>query len=425
MATFPLENASMNETSAHEATEASRKKYRVLFIHPGAVPPNRDPRKNLHYHISGFCEGDLISTLWGRRRDLGDKSPEEVYNTLGSFRYHATFSVGIPQPFKMFWYMIYYLRKGLELSRTGGPFDVISCYGPFRCAIAGWIISRLTGAKLIIEVPGPPTEGFIFEPGLWSKIKLRVARLYVPYLLRRADGLRLYYPTQLDDLGGGGFPPAFVFPDLVPVSVFANPNEAATGDDGHYILFLGFPFKRKGVDILIQSFNQISEKYPDLSLRIVGYCPDLGPYKELAGQNNRISFHPGVPHEQAVELIANCTLFVLPSRAEGVPRALIEAMALSKPVVATRVSGIPCLIQDGSNGLLVEPDDVNDLATKMDHLLEDPELARRLAEESCRHVFQELSESRFVEQFHAMLVTLLEPGAREESLEKATVEGLP
>jgi glycosyltransferase involved in cell wall biosynthesis len=314
---------------------------------------------------------------------------------------------------------------GLGLSRSRGPYDAIICYGPFKCGIAGWIISRLTGAKLIIEVPGPPTEGFIFDRGLWGKLKLYLARAYVPFLLRRAQGLRLYYPGQLDDLGGGRFPPAFVFPDLVPISVIASMNDVANGGDGRYILFLGFPFNRKGVDILIRSFNQISKQYPDMSLRIVGYCPDLGPYRKLAGGNDRISFHPGVPHEQALSLIANCTLFVLPSRAEGVPRALIEAMAARKPVVATRVDGIPCLIQDGSNGLLVDPDNVNDLATKMDRLLKDPELARRLAEEGCRHVFQELSESRFVERFHEMLVSLLGTGVQESRPGKATVEALP
>ena len=330
-----------------------------------------------------------------------------MYDTLGSFRYHATFGVGITGPLGFFWYLGYYLRVGLALSKSQGAFDAIVAYGPFRCAIAGWIISRLTGAKLIIEVPGPPTEGFIFERGLWARFKLHAARMYVPYLLHRAQGLRLYYPSQLEGLDGGKFPPAFVFPDLVPVSLIDSMEEVRKNGDGRYILFLGFPFNRKGVDILIKSFNKISSNHPEVSLKVVGYCPYLEPYKKLAAGNPRISFHPGVPHEQAMALIANCTIFVLPSRAEGVPRALIEAMAARKPVVSTRVDGIPFLIDDGRDGLLVDPDDVDDLAFKMDRLLIDPGLARQLAEEGHRRVMRDFSEARYVEQFHEMLKTLV------------------
>jgi glycosyltransferase involved in cell wall biosynthesis len=299
---------------------------------------------------------------------------------------------------------------GLDLSKSREGFDAIVTYGPFTCSIAGWIISRLTKAKLIIEIPGPPTEGFIFERGLLSKIKLHVARMYVPGLLRQAAAVRLYYPGQLEGLKGS-FPPAFVFPDLVPVSVIASMEEVKNNHDGRYILFLGHPFNRKGVDILLEAFNKISPEHPEISLKVVGYCPDLAPYQELAGGNPRISFHPGVPHEQAMALMVNCTFFVLPSRAEGVPRVLIEAMAARKPIVATRVSGIPFIIEDGCNGLLVAPDSVDDLASKMDRLLSAPGLAQQLAEEGHRRVLQELSEARHVEQFREMLEELLKEGA--------------
>jgi glycosyltransferase involved in cell wall biosynthesis len=386
------------------------RKYRILFIHAGPVPPNRDPQKNLQFHISGICEGDLVSTHWGRPEDYRDRSVAEVYDTLGSFHYHATFSTRVRKPLKLFWDLGYYVRMGLGLSKSKGTFDVIVTYGPFTCSIAGWIISRLTGAKLVVEVPGPPTDGFLFEKGLLSKIKLHVARTYVPSLLRRADGVRLYYPSQLEGLKGGEFPPAFVFPDLVPVSVISSMEEVKNNRDGRYILFLGCPFNRKGVDILLKAFNRISSKHREVSLKVVGYCPDLAPYQELAGGNPRIGFHPGVSHEQAMALMANCTFFVLPSRAEGVPRALIEAMAAGKPVVATRVSGIPFIIEDGSNGLLAEPESIDHLASQMDRLLSDPVLAQHLAEEGHRRALHELSEARYVEQFREMVEKLLEEG---------------
>lgn len=391
------------------------RKYKVLFIGPGPVPPSLDPRKNLHFHISGSCEGDFLSKHWGSPEEYRGRSLTDVYDTLGSFRYHATLSRGIPRPLRFPWEIAYLLRKGLQLSRARGRFDVIVAYGPFSFALVGWLLRLWTGAKLVIEVPGPPMGAHAFEGGLRNRIKSRLARLYVPGLLRSADALRLYFPDQLQELPPGNYPPAFVFPDLVAVSIVAAMPAAATGRDGRYALFIGHPFERKGVDVLIKAFQRISHKYPDLSLKVVGYCPDLSPYRELAGDNPRIEFLPGQPHEKAMELMADCTFFVLPSRAEGVPRVLIEAMAAKKPVIATRIYGIPYLVGDGLHGLLVEPDDVEGLACKMELLLNDSELAERLAEEGHRRIFDKFSEECYKEVFREMMESLVPVPSSGES----------
>ena len=278
-----------------------KRKYRVLFIGPGPEPPSKDPRKNLHFHLSSFCEGDFITKHWGSRKNYPGRSLTNLYDTLGSFRYHATLSDGILRPLKPGWEFAYLLRKGLQLSRMWGTFDAIVAYGPFSFAFVGWLLRQWTGAKLVVEVPGPPLGGHAFETGLINRIKSRVARLYVPRLLRSADALRLYFPNQLDELPPGNYAPAFVFPDLVAVSIIDSMLRKEASQDGRYALFLGFPFERKGVDVLIKAFRRISDRHPDLSLKIVGHCPDLSPYRELAGDNPRISFLPGQSHEKAME----------------------------------------------------------------------------------------------------------------------------
>jgi glycosyltransferase involved in cell wall biosynthesis len=395
--------------TAYPDPAATGRKYKVLFIGPGPVPPSRDPRKNLHFHISEFCEGDFISKHWGSPKDYQGRSLTDLYDTLGSFRYHATFSDKIPRALRPAWEFTYLLRKGLQLSRDRGPFDAIVAYGPFTFAIVGWLLRRRTGARLVIEVPGPPLGGYAFERGRLNTIKARVARTYVPGLLRGADALRLYYPSQLEELPPAEYAPAFVFPDLVAVSAIASLAGEGGNRDGRYALFMGHPFERKGVDVLLKAFRAIRPRYPDLSLKVVGYCPDLAPYRELAGGDPRIEFLPGQPHEKAMELMAGCTFFVLPSRAEGVPRVLIEAMAAKKPVISTRIHGIPYLVEDGVHGLLVEPDDVDGLAAGMERLLDDPGLAGRLAEEGHRRVLDHFSEESYREGFRKMMESLV-PG---------------
>jgi len=387
-------------------TSAGRK-YKVLFLGPGPVPPSQDPRRNLHFHISEYCEGDFVTKHWGSPKAYRGQSLTDLYDTLGSFRYHATLSEGVPRPFRWGWEFLYFLRKGLQLSRSRRGYDAIVAYGPFSFAVVASLLRKLTGAKLVIEIPGPPLGAHAFELGLQNRIKARLARLFVPALLRSADALRLYFPDQLQELPPGKYPPAFVFPDLVAVKTIASMGGREAGKSGRYALFIGHPFERKGVDVLIKAFQLISSKYPDLTLRIVGYCRDLSPYQALAADNPRVEFLPGQPHDKAMELMAGCTLFVLPSRAEGVPRVLIEAMALRKPVISTRVYGIPYLIENGVHGLLTEPDDVEGLASKMELLLDDPVLAGRIAEQGRDRIFSQFSEESYREGFRKMMETLV------------------
>ena len=144
-------------------------------------------------------------------------------------------------------------------------------------------------------MPGPPTEGFVFDTSLLGRFKLQVARRLAPFLLRRADATRLYYAWQLDSLPGGAFPPAYVFPDFVPVALIPTSLPAGTAPAGRYLLCLGWPFNRKGVDVLIRAFHKIADRHPDVALKVVGYCPDLTPYERLADGNPRIRFQPGCP----------------------------------------------------------------------------------------------------------------------------------
>jgi glycosyltransferase involved in cell wall biosynthesis len=72
-------------------------------------------------------------------------------------------------------------------------------------------------------------------------------------------------------------------------------------------------------------------------------------------------------------------VLVLPSRSEGMGRVVVEAFCRGRPVIGTRVGGIPDLVHDGRNGLLVDPDDTQALADAIVHVLADPALASRLA----------------------------------------------
>jgi glycosyltransferase involved in cell wall biosynthesis len=86
------------------------------------------------------------------------------------------------------------------------------------------------------------------------------------------------------------------------------------------------------------------------------------------------------PLEQRVKFFKQADLFVLPTYAEGMPVAVLEAMAAGLPVITTRVGGIPELIEDGVEGFLIAPGDVEALADRITRLIRDPSERRRMSE---------------------------------------------
>jgi glycosyltransferase involved in cell wall biosynthesis len=98
-----------------------------------------------------------------------------------------------------------------------------------------------------------------------------------------------------------------------------------------------------------------------------------------------------------VELIREARVVALPSRTEGLPIVLLEAMAQARPVVATPVGGTPELVVDGETGVLVPPGDVHALAQALREVLDDDERARRLGESGRRRVEEHFSAERMAD----------------------------
>jgi glycosyltransferase involved in cell wall biosynthesis len=104
------------------------------------------------------------------------------------------------------------------------------------------------------------------------------------------------------------------------------------------------------------------------------------------------------------EILACCNLSVLPSEAEGLPNAVLEAMAAGLPVVATRVGGIPEVIEDDISGLLVSSQDTQALASAILRILEDPELAARLAQAGQKRMRSHFGFDRLLAELDALYI---------------------
>ncbi len=341
-------------------------------------------------------QADVLQTCWGDRR----KYPPANFN-LANVRYHFTYTSTLREPLKIVRELVFFLLRGLAVFRSGRRFQVIVAYGTTRTAAAALILKWLTRSKLILDIPGDPRTAYLGDsarPVPSDRLKHSISRIWTRFLLRHVDRLKLLFPEQMDIFPEATRIPKSVFAEFTPVS-----SVEASADDRGYVLFLGFPWHLKGVDVLIQAFNRISDDFPHCRLKIVGHCPDRAPFETLRANNGRIEFHKGVRHREALELIAGCTCLVLPSRTEGMGRVLLEAMAARKPVIASRVGGIPYYVSDRETGLLFETEDVEQLESCLRLVLGDETLRGQLAARAFEHVHEHLNEHEYARQFTEMI----------------------
>ncbi len=279
--------------------------------------------------------------------------------------------------------------------------DLLIVTDAFKTGVVAWLLSRLLRTRFLVEVIGNHQASFRTASeasSVGNLIKHYLITRISPFILNRAHGVKLLYDTQVDGFAGLRDREKYSrFHDFTPVQRF-HPSTA----DHRYILSLGYPWYLKGVDVLIKAFLRVAPEYPGYRLKVVGYSPDKSYFQALAGGNARIELCDAVYYDEVIRLISNCTCLVLASRTEAMGRVLLEAMAARKPVVASRVDGIPTYVQDGATGLLFRSGDDMDLAEKLSVILGDDMRREMLANEGFRYVRERLSEAAYLHAYTIM-----------------------
>jgi glycosyltransferase involved in cell wall biosynthesis len=175
---------------------------------------------------------------------------------------------------------------------------------------------------------------------------------------------------------------------------------------------------QKQLETWIRAARAIADAEPRTTFIVVGHGPSQPAVRQLAdriGLNGRITF-TGLRHD-AARLMAGFDVFMSSSIYEGLPVSVLEAMALERPIVATRVGGLPGILRDGQEGFLVQPGDPGALAERVLTLLRNPSLRRTVGEAARRRVETEFSIQRMVRETEAVYAELLEAKAPSGKLE--------
>ena len=175
--------------------------------------------------------------------------------------------------------------------------------------------------------------------------------------------------------------------------------------------YVGWLIPIKGVTYLISAMAKVAEKYPESLLVLVGKGDDKGEEEfklkeqvEKTGLEDKVRF---LGWRSDVDEVMGCfDIFVLPSLNEGMGRVLVEAMAAGLPIVASRVGGIPDLVKDGKNGLLVPPADAPALSKAISGLLADKKNRNRMGKAG-KKMCLDYSAEAMVEQIDDLYRELL------------------
>ena len=198
----------------------------------------------------------------------------------------------------------------------------------------------------------------------------RKHRSLVAFVLRQADSITCLDQETLEFVGQlAADVPAVILPNPVPVDEAHIPAD----ETDELVVFAGEISLRKGADVLHRAWPLVAQRRPMAQCLMVGPRADFTP-----PPTERLLVSPPTDPAAMKETLQRARVVVLPSRAEAMPMALVEAMSLGRPFVSTPVGGIPELATAG--GVLVAVGDELSLADRLTELLADGDLARDLGE---------------------------------------------
>ncbi|SFR66574.1 glycosyltransferase family 4 protein [Halogeometricum limi] len=159
-----------------------------------------------------------------------------------------------------------------------------------------------------------------------------------------------------------------------------------------HLVFISNHLERKGIEEFVEAVDTLMQNGEDCDVTIAGSGPLSHLAADLAEKHERVTYEGYVSEERKREMLNDGSVFVLPTYAENLPIALLEAMAGGNALVSTTVGAIPSLIDD-DNGVLVEPGDAETLAATLSDLVNDPERLEQMGRTSRERVLETYSWS--------------------------------
>ena len=302
----------------------------------------------------------------------------EKFNEFKVNRSHVWFS------FKLF-----FLNTSMYKEIENDKPDIIHTIGlrSYQSIIA-WRISKKLKIPLVVsDQGGLTTHPFLNESGLFLKILYKIQKIFIKKIINHASAisaaneyekkifLEFKKNSKIEIIRNG-----VNLETLVSKENFKNKYKI----NNKFILFVGRFSIVKGIKTLIQAFNiiQNENKFPEINLIIMGvdfgYEKDMEKLIHTLNLSKKIIIIKNPPREDVISAYGESEFLVLPSQWELSPLVPLESFAFKKPVISTKSHGIPFTVKDNENGILIEPDEPEQLSKAIIKLLFDDKLRNKL-----------------------------------------------
>ena len=245
------------------------------------------------------------------------------------------------------------------------------------CGPIGWWLKKRMGVPYVVSLQGGDVPGFMSdELAIHHKISgpvISAVWRQAAAVIANAEGLAGLARTHAPDIDI----------DVIPAGAdldAVQPASAPTLEGPVRLLFVGRLVGQKGLDVLFGALALMKD-HQDWTLTIAGEGPlkdELALAAQQLGIGGRVTFRGWLERGQLPAVYKDADAFVLPSRDEGMPNAMLEAMAAGLPVIGSKVSGLEEVVVDGETGLLVPPEDVDRLNNALRHIIEDRDLTFKM-----------------------------------------------
>ena len=264
----------------------------------------------------------------------------------------------------LLWQLFYFLEAGILCDHllARGVVHIHNHFGDASGSLT-MIASEMSGIPFSITLHGPT----IFFEMHWWRLDEKVARAaFVACISHFCRAQAMLFSDQIH------------WHKLRIVHCGVTPDRYGTAlrrpFSGH-VCFVGRLAAVKGVPLLLEAFAAARARHPTARLTIVGDGPAraaLEAHAQTLGIATAVRFAGYLDETAVAALLDEADMLVLPSFAEGLPVVLMEALASRIPVIATQIAGVSELVENGINGFIVPPGDVDTLAVRLDQLLSDP-----------------------------------------------------
>ena len=395
-----LNNRDFTLEKYEHVTMEAKDKIGVLMITTTAAPRIRSLISRLsskyEIHVIYIAYPSIVKALNDEVTDFHYwpvKCPSKVFSLAESRKFNQLYllPIFIGMLIKIIWVRRKYHVDIIHVH------DVVP--SGFLAALSGW------GIPMIVGLRGSDIKVF------GKKLMFRYPTKYALKRATKITALSNDLKKEAIELGAKD-DKICVIPSGIDTNLFRPIDKKATRTilgmkDCFQIIFTGNLISLKRVDMLIRVCSRLFRHYPHIYLTIVGEGPERANLEQLTrdGDFENVQFTGRIAYDKMPLYIGASDVLVLPSKSEGLPDCVQEAMACGVPVIATNVGGLPELIEDGINGYLVKSED--ELQTYLEKLIKCPELAVSMGENALEFAKRNLRLDVAVEQTEKLYNSVL------------------